>query len=185
MLTVAGQAFRQAVRVSTARVPPNEWEFEVGADATVAVKKGDVMLPAVWVRALKGQPERGEGRTVLDFQRAGGANVAFRLGGLVQTVEDPRLRRGIRPRQAPPDGGPLPGRGAERAPAEGRDFQARYLRDFLDLVRRAWWTNAAGRTDGDGTFRTRGFYGDYAVTANGKTVKARLAKGGGTVVVRL
>ncbi|CAN5393380.1 hypothetical protein BH11ARM2_BH11ARM2_10390 [soil metagenome] len=117
---VRDQPFTTAVHVTTAKVPPNEWEFEVGTDVTVAVKKGDVMLATVYVRAIKGQPETGEGRTVLDFQTkggewsksvshpisitkiwrridvpfvvgydtpAGGANVAFRLGGLVQTVE--------------------------------------------------------------------------------------------------
>ena len=117
---VTGQPFSTAVRVTTTKTAPNEWEFEVGADATVAVRKGDVMLATVWTRAIKGQPETGEGRTTLDFQvkggdwsksvshpisiskawrrtdipfvagydtPAGGANVAFRLGGLVQTVE--------------------------------------------------------------------------------------------------
>ena len=68
---VAGQAFASAVRVTTSKAAPNEWEFEVGTDATVAVKKGDVLFAQVWVRALKGQPETGEGRTTLDFQTKG------------------------------------------------------------------------------------------------------------------
>jgi len=117
---VTGKPFKTAVRVTTKKVPPNEWNFEVGTDATVAIKKGDVLLATVYVRAIKGQAETGEGRTTLDFQVKGGdwsksvshpipitkswrridvpfvsgydtpangANVAFRLGYLVQTVE--------------------------------------------------------------------------------------------------
>ena len=117
---VQGQPFTSAVRVTTLKVAADDWRFEVGTDVTAPVKKGDVMLATVWARALKGQPETGEGRAVLDFQTkepdwsksvsfpfaitkdwrridvpftagydtpAGRANVAFRLGGLVQTVE--------------------------------------------------------------------------------------------------
>ena len=119
-VVVEGRPFRTAFRVSTKRVAPDDWRFEVGTDVVEPVKKGDVMLASVWARAIKGQPETGEGRAVLDFQTkepdwsksvsfpfaitkdwrridvpftagydtpAGGANVAFRLGGLVQTVE--------------------------------------------------------------------------------------------------
>lgn len=44
----------------------------MGTDATVAVKKGDVLLAQVYIRALKGQPETGEERAMLDFQVKGG-----------------------------------------------------------------------------------------------------------------
>ena len=51
-----------------------------------------------------------------------------------------------------------------------------------DMVFKKWWTNADGKTSGQGTFATRGFLGDYEieVKANGKTktVKATLPKGG-------
>lgn len=119
-VAVSGQPFRRAVRVTTTKIPPNEWEFEVGTDATVAIKKGDVLLATVYVRAIKGQAETGEGRTTMDFQVKGGdwsksvshpipitkewrridvpfvsgydtpargANVAFRLGYGLQSVE--------------------------------------------------------------------------------------------------
>lgn len=119
-VSVTGQPFASAVRVTTKVVPPSEWAFEVGTDATVSIKKGDVLFASVFVRAIKGQAETGEGRTTLDFQvkggdwaksvshpipitqtwrridipfvsqrdtPAGGANVAFRLGYGIQTVE--------------------------------------------------------------------------------------------------
>ena len=62
---------------------------------------------------------------------------------------------------------------------------------WLDLVKGAWWTNADGRSDAKGTYQTRGFYGDYTVTATdaaGKTATKTfsLAPGqSGPVVVKL
>jgi GH35 family endo-1,4-beta-xylanase len=45
------------------------------------------------------------------------------------------------------------------------------LSAWQDLIYNKWWTEEAGTTDANGTFATRGFYGDYdiTVTANGKT----------------
>jgi GH35 family endo-1,4-beta-xylanase len=71
-VSVSGQPFTQALRVTTLRQAPSEWMFEVGADATGAIKKGEVLFASVFVRVIKGQPETGEGRTTLDFQRKGG-----------------------------------------------------------------------------------------------------------------
>jgi len=55
---------------------------------------------------------------------------------------------------------------------------------FAYLVYHKWWTNVKGKTAGDGTFTTRGYYGEYAitVTANGKTktVPVQLFTGGQT-----
>ncbi|MBC8041363.1 MAG: endo-1,4-beta-xylanase [Opitutaceae bacterium] len=47
---------------------------------------------------------------------------------------------------------------------------------WVDLVTKDWWTNADGRTAADGTFTTRGFYGDYEVTVTrgGKSQTTRL-----------
>ncbi len=61
---------------------------------------------------------------------------------------------------------------------------------FADLVYNKWWTEEAGTTGTDGTFSTRGYYGDYdiTVTANGqsKTVQAQCYKGNdNTIVVTL
>ncbi|WP_434521135.1 endo-1,4-beta-xylanase [Halorubrum sp. AS12] len=36
---------------------------------------------------------------------------------------------------------------------------------YLDLVFGEWWTEETGETDGDGTYATRGFKGDYRITA--------------------
>jgi len=60
---------------------------------------------------------------------------------------------------------------------------------WLDLVTKAWWTNAALETAADGTARTRGFLGDYAITVTrggvSKTVPAKLTAKGATVDVSL
>lgn len=56
---------------------------------------------------------------------------------------------------------------------------------YKDLVFKRWWTNADGKTSGQGTFKTRGFLGDYEieVKAGGKskTVRASLPKEGAKV----
>jgi GH35 family endo-1,4-beta-xylanase len=46
---------------------------------------------------------------------------------------------------------------------------------YEDLVFKKWWTTADGKTAADGSFRARGFFGEYEieVTANGKTVKSK------------
>jgi uncharacterized protein (TIGR03437 family) len=38
-----------------------------------------------------------------------------------------------------------------------------------DLLFHQWWTDVTGTTASDGTFRTRGFLGDYDITVNGST----------------
>ncbi len=57
---------------------------------------------------------------------------------------------------------------------------------WRDLVFRDWWTNADGVAAANGTFKTRGFLGDYEieVESGGKktTVKARIEKAGSRVV---
>ncbi|WP_226021856.1 endo-1,4-beta-xylanase [Halomicrobium salinisoli] len=37
--------------------------------------------------------------------------------------------------------------------------------EFLELIYDEWWTDELGRTDGDGVYATRGFKGDYEITA--------------------
>ena len=50
---------------------------------------------------------------------------------------------------------------------------------FVDLTTKQWWTNADGKTGADGIYQTRGFYGDYEITATrgaqSQTVKFALA----------
>ena len=43
---------------------------------------------------------------------------------------------------------------------------------FQDLFYNKWWTKEAGKTDANGEFNVKGYFGDYTVTAtaNGKTV---------------
>ena len=47
---------------------------------------------------------------------------------------------------------------------------------YRDLVFRQWWTEVSGTANGEGVFKTRGFYGDYKITSNGQTQKAVLSK---------
>ena len=53
---------------------------------------------------------------------------------------------------------------------------------YKDLVFKKWWTDEKGKTGAEGKFTTRGFYGDYEITAiaGGKTgkVTANFQKGG-------
>jgi len=53
---------------------------------------------------------------------------------------------------------------------------------YKDLVFKKWWTNADGKTNGQGTYATRGFLGDYEIEVKAgnkaKTVKATLTKEG-------
>ena len=61
---------------------------------------------------------------------------------------------------------------------------------FIDLVYNKWWTRESGTTDADGTYKCRGFYGDYdiKVTKGGATVStvASVSKNNkdNTVIVR-
>jgi GH35 family endo-1,4-beta-xylanase len=60
---------------------------------------------------------------------------------------------------------------------------------WRDLIFAQWWTNAEGKTAADGSFKTRGFLGDYDVeiTAAGKRERQSwtLNKEGAPLVVRL
>ena len=62
-------------------------------------------------------------------------------------------------------------------------------RAYKELVFKQWWTSAAGKTDAAGTYKTRGFMGDYEVTVAregaSKTVKVKLRKAGQAVTVPL
>jgi hypothetical protein len=56
---------------------------------------------------------------------------------------------------------------------------------YNDLVFKKWWTNATGKTSGQGTYTTRGFLGDYEIevkaSGKSKTQHATLAKDGAKV----
>lgn len=45
---------------------------------------------------------------------------------------------------------------------------------FQDLVYNKWWTKEAGKTDTNGAFKTRGYYGDYTITASANGNSAKL-----------
>ncbi|MGD0200582.1 MAG: endo-1,4-beta-xylanase [Bryobacteraceae bacterium] len=48
---------------------------------------------------------------------------------------------------------------------------------WMDLIYRQWWTDVEGTTGADGVFRTRGFLGDYDITASGQTLPLTVARG--------
>lgn len=58
-----------------------------------------------------------------------------------------------------------------------------------DLIKKEWWTNADGKTDAQGNFKTRGFLGDYKITVEAggkkKTIDLVLAKKGSDLKVKL
>jgi GH35 family endo-1,4-beta-xylanase len=47
---------------------------------------------------------------------------------------------------------------------------------YQDLVFNKWWTQTTGTSDDKGTFKTRGFYGDYIISSDGQEKKAILSK---------
>jgi endo-1,4-beta-xylanase len=47
---------------------------------------------------------------------------------------------------------------------------------YRDLVFKKWWTQAAGKADENGTFKTRAFFGDYIISSNGVEKKVSLTK---------
>ncbi len=64
------------------------------------------------------------------------------------------------------------------------------LEQWADLIYNKWWTREAGKTDANGQYSVRGYYGDYdiTVTANGqtKTVSVPCYKGNdNTITVTL
>ena len=60
---------------------------------------------------------------------------------------------------------------------------------WLDLVTKKWWTTIDGKTATNGTFDTRGFFGDYEITVKKegrtKTIRTSLPKEGSTVTISL
>ena len=62
-----------------------------------------------------------------------------------------------------------------------KDWKVRKAgKEYEDLVYNKWWTRDSGKTNADGVYSTRGYFGDYdiTVTANGqtKTADVRLYK---------
>ena len=57
---------------------------------------------------------------------------------------------------------------------------------YVDLVYNKWWTQEEGKTDANGSFSTKGYYGDYLITAsaNGKsaTVDVQCHKGNNNTI---
>ena len=58
---------------------------------------------------------------------------------------------------------------------------------YIDLVYNKWCTQENGKTDADGVYTTKGYYGDYLITASKdgitKTVDTKCYKGNDNTVV--
>ncbi|RQW09968.1 1,4-beta-xylanase, partial [candidate division KSB1 bacterium] len=54
---------------------------------------------------------------------------------------------------------------------------------YRELVYDQWWTRTAGAADAAGVYKTRAFYGDYKITADGESRIVRLCKKDGTAQV--
>jgi len=66
----AGQPFTTAVQVRTIRQPRNDYEVQLIAPSTAAVRKGDVCLLRFYLRTVQSSHESGEGRVRVYFQKA-------------------------------------------------------------------------------------------------------------------
>lgn len=53
------------------------------------------------------------------------------------------------------------------------------------LVRKEWWTNADGITDASGTFKTRGFLGEYEIKAGDVQQAATITRSGTETILKL
>jgi GH35 family endo-1,4-beta-xylanase len=47
---------------------------------------------------------------------------------------------------------------------------------YRDLVFGKWWTNASGKADKNGEFKTRAFYGEYEIASGGVTKKVTIRR---------
>lgn len=70
-ITVTGQPFTSAFRVSTLSVPTNPWELQLGTWLKHPVREGDVLVVQFWLRSVRGQAETGEARTLVGFATGG------------------------------------------------------------------------------------------------------------------
>lgn len=78
----------------------------------------------------------------------------------------------------------------QKAPMFTRDWTLKPSgQAYVDLVFKEWWTDASGATGPDGSYKVRGFQGDYEVTVEAKgkkrTVTAKLGKDGLVLPVTL
>lgn len=68
---VSGMSFTEAVRVETLERPRETWMVQLGSFTTEKVEQGDVVLVQFWARAIQGQPETGEARSLVAFATGG------------------------------------------------------------------------------------------------------------------
>ncbi len=68
---VVGQAFKEALRLTTFESTANPWDVQVEAPVSQAVKAGDVVLAEFWMRAAETNVESGEASSEFGFERLG------------------------------------------------------------------------------------------------------------------
>ena len=70
-ISVEGQPFKEALRLTTYQTTANKWDVQVDAPVSVATQNGDVILAEFWMRAVKTQGETGESKSEFVFERVG------------------------------------------------------------------------------------------------------------------
>src|ERR1035438_1146228 len=70
-VSVPGQPFQQALKLTTFEDTENPWTVQVEAVVPVAVKTGDVLLAEFWVKADETHVEKGEANSEFVFERLG------------------------------------------------------------------------------------------------------------------
>ncbi len=68
---VDGQAFKEALKLTTLVNNANAWDVQAEAPVPVAVKKGDVVYAEFWMRAVESHVESGEAGSEFGFERLG------------------------------------------------------------------------------------------------------------------
>jgi len=70
-VTVVGQPFKEALRLTTIKGSANPWDVQVNAAVPVAVQTGEVILAEFWARAAETKVESGEANSEFVFERVG------------------------------------------------------------------------------------------------------------------
>ncbi len=70
-VSVDGQSFKEALRLTTLESSTNPWDVQVEATISQAVTTGDVLLAEFWMRAAQTNVESGEASSEFGFERLG------------------------------------------------------------------------------------------------------------------
>lgn len=71
VVTVEGQPFDKAVRLTTLAKTANPWAVQLGQPTAAPIKKGDALAVTFYLRGVEVQPESGEAATAFVVEQAG------------------------------------------------------------------------------------------------------------------